>query len=699
MAKRTKATKTPEYDALVDCRAHWEEAKSELDTRITHKEQGFDEYDRLYRSYIERGKWPFNSRIFIPATFTSIFSKGTRLVTGKVKGRLVAGPNGDELKAQIGTELLSAQYDDHDFHFEEPLVSKWLRMDQNARKYGASFGLVSWRRETDDSGKVVFDGPTFEVLDNRKTYLQPGATSVTDSDYVIVEREVTVDQLERINDRAMARTGKDAYMNLEKVKQAGATHRSDHNQSVNSTLRSLDGKSGGTGKFKKVRMLTEYRRDKWISWFPDIGDDKDSPLGLLARVIDNPYRKAGITIPVIRLVYIPIDDDIYGVSEIEPGRSQQKAMNALTSGFIEAVSTELYPIIKGHPTNVDWKTIEFKPRAAWIMNNPQTDVARLEGGVTFTRNFVEAFRLLDSKFAQSMGDTAGEGSQLATMAGGDKTATEIKDLALQRGSRDNLNKVFLSSAITKMYSMWWALDQQLLPDKKVISVAGKDALRYFVEQGLDQWTLSDEGYEAIANYLMEYPTIEDPETGVSMQVDYQLAYEMLREAGELEQFARPMFPIMQQGQQLPKLRMSNDGKRGSLTVEKSDTAGEYRYSIDLNTLGTPSPNEEMQNLLGWLDRVEKLAPAMQQEGYTVKFKEILEALAEKGQIRNADQYFEQMTEQDQMAQQMQMQGGQPSMMPPTPENGIPQVNGVTPEQLMSQLPQANGQGPIQQPAG
>lgn len=211
-----KKQTTPTHDHLADCRTHWDEARAELASRISHKEQGFDEYDRLYRSYIERGKWPFNSRIFIPNSFTSLFGKGTRLVTGKVKARLVPGPDGSELKAQIGTALLSAQYDDHDYFFEEPLVSKFLRLDQNARKYGAGFGLVSWRRETDSEGKVVFDGPTFEVLDNRRVYLQPGATSITDSDYVIVEREVTVDQLERINDRAISRTGKEAYMNLDR---------------------------------------------------------------------------------------------------------------------------------------------------------------------------------------------------------------------------------------------------------------------------------------------------------------------------------------------------------------------------------------------------------------------------------------------------------------------------------------------------
>lgn len=672
-----KKVKQPSYqDYLQEVEAHYNEASAELNIRATHKTQGFDEYDNLYRSYISPDKWPFNSKIFIPLSFKSIYNKDTRLITGKVKGKLVAGNYGNELGAKIGTELLSSQYDDHDNFFEEPLVSKFFRYSQNTRKYGAGFGLVAWRKEVRD-GKIVFDGPTFEPLDNRKVYLQPGTVSISSSDYVIVERDATLEQLQTINDQSIAKIGKPAYENLDKLEGLQESEVKKEVPSRNTYIRGLSESKKGKGKFKPFRVLTEYRRDKWITWLPEYGGDaKDSSLGLVIRVVDNPYKHG--LIPVVRLVYIPIDDDIYGVSELEPGRSEQKATNALVSGFIESVSNELYPIIKGHPTNVDWKTIEFKPRAAWIMNNPQTDVVRLEGQVTFTRNFVEAYKLLVSSFAESMGDTAADASNMAALAT-DKTATEIKDLALQRGSRDSLNKVFLSAAITKIYQLWWEMDKQFMTDQKLIRIAGKDAIQYFTEEGLNGWTLSEDGYALITQIIDDSVQSGEP-------LSFADAYELLRASGTLDEFAVPLYPIKAGQDTLPKLQLNKDGKSGFLAVEKKDMSGQYKFAVDLNTLGVPNDNQQMQATATWYKMAKESEQNLASEGYRLKNKETLELLGDKMQVKNVDQLFESLQPQEEQLNPMAM-GNMPPQMPMGPQGpqapqAIPAQQPITPEQMM-----------------
>jgi hypothetical protein len=696
MAKMKKVEKKMLDSLLNEVNVHFNEAHGELNTRIMHPEQGFDEYDNLYRSYIDGKKWPFSSRVFIPLTFASIFGKGTRLITSKVKGKLHATQFGNELAARIGTEVLSAQYDDHDFYYEASMIQKWFRMDQNARKYGASFALVPWRKEVRD-GKTLFDGPTFEPLDNRKVYTQPGCNSITDADYVIIEREMTLYEMEHVNDVSFKNTGKPVFMNLDKLKQHKETRSGNFGMypSRNSTIRNLDQTSTGMGMFRRFRVLTEYRNDMWITFCPDVGnqDAKDGPLGTVLRVAENPYDHGQK--PIERLVYMPIDDDIYGVSEIEPARSEQKAINALVSGFIEAVSTELYPILKGHPTNVDWKTIEFKPRAAWLMQNPATDIMRLEGGTTFTRNFVEAYQLLLQSHAQSMDDTSGQGSQLAQLGPGDKTATEIKDLALQRGSRDNLNKIFLGAAMQKMYSMWWSMDQQFLTDKKVIQIAGKEAMEYFTNEGLHDFTLSAEGFETIEEWMNENPG-----------VDFATAYEALREAGTLEQYAQPLFPVGPQGSKVPKLQLNSDGKSGFLTAEAKDLTGQYRFEVDLNTIGQTNDQQEGQAVSAFMGNIKDFSQQLAEQGYKLKMKELLETAAEKAGIHNPDQFFEKiesnpMQQPGQQPGMPQMPGGdpnamqppnpmvqnlqgQPHMMPPLP----PQMQGgqVSPQDLMGGAP-------------
>jgi len=673
---KTKTNKkvTNNFDSyLKEVTAHWNEASAELSIRKTHKSQGMDEYDRLYRSVINSSKWPYNTKIFIPLTFQSLFGKGTRLVTGKVKGKLVPLRFNSELGARIGTELLMTQYDDHDHFFGESLVAKWLKMDQNARKYGAAFGLVPWRKEK-RGGKTVFDGPTFQVLDNRKTYLQPGAISLSNSDYVIVERMTSLHELKSVNQSSVKRTGKFAYHNLEELE--GIEEQDNRDQSVNTTIRGLSKTLSGIGEFKKFRILTEYRDDKWITWVPGIGSKKEK--NVILRVVENPYNH--MQKPIIRLVYIPIDDDIVGMSEIEPGRSEQKAINALTSGFIEAVSTQLYPIIKGHPTNVDWKTIEFKPRAAWIMNNPQTDLIMQEGRFAFVRSFVEAYKLLTASFSQSMGETASNTSQLAALST-EKTATEIKDLALQRGSRDNLNKLFLSAAITKMYNFWWDMDKQFLTNEKVVRVTGKEAIEYFTEEGLSGYQLSKEGYNLIDNVISEVS-----ESGE--EITFEEAYELLRESGTLDEFAIPMFPSLSNGQ-LPKLKMARDGKSGFLSVNRKDLNGQYRFIVDLDTIGIQDETKQAQSLLEFTKLAQEMSDKLQQEGYQLKSKELLEAIAEKIQIKGADRFFGKLTPQQLMPQAMPPQGMPPQGMPqqgiqnneqpPAPE-GIPQPNLTPPSQ-------------------
>jgi len=654
-------------DLLKEVVEHYNEGFATLQTRITHKDQGFNEYDNLFRSYIQKDKWPFNSRIFVPLSFQSVFSKGTRQLIGKIKGRLVATQYGNELASRIGTELLSAQYDDHDYFFEEPLVSKWFRMDQNARKYGASFGLVAWRREVDHNGKVVFDGPTFEPIDKSKIMFPDGVSSISDSEWVIIERTARIDELERINEISVAKNGQPAYLQsaIDKLKEMKNNQVSNQNPSTNTRIRNL------TDRRKGFRILTEYRKDVWITWCPDVGSEEDAP-GLILRVIENPYNHG--LIPIIRLVYIPIDDDIYGVSELEPVRSEQKATNALVSGFIESVSTELYPIIKGHPTNVDWKTIEFKPRAAWLMNNPSADVVRLEGAITFTRNFVEAYRLLKSSFAEGMGETTADVSNMAALTA-DKTATEVRDTASLRTARDNLNKLFLSAAITKMYSLWWSMDQQFLTDKKVIKVAGKEAIEYFVNEGLHDYTLNDEGFDFINSFMEENPGM-----------DFETAYETLRTDGKLEQFAVPIYPVKVGNEVLPKLQLEVDGKSGFLSVENKDLTGQYKFSVDLNTIGAPNTEKEAANLNQFAQQLAELQAKGLLGDYKVKFKELYETLGEKLQIHGVDNFFEKVVQQPQSPMPPQGQGMPPQgeMIPPEATQGAQPP--ITPQTLMGGMP-------------
>lgn len=672
MAKKEKKDIDSQEKLISEVQAHYDEAQAELDVRISHKTQGFDTYDKLFRSYIDPAKWPYHAKIFDPRTFGAIIKKTTRIIASKLKGRLVPRGVGQELGARIGTELLSFQWDEIDNRTDFPMLARLAQLDMNARKYGAAFALVTWRLEKNLKGETVFDGPWLEPLNNRDVLLQPGRTSIADSDYVIVRRYVSWEELKSINDTAITGPIYDevALAQLKELKGS----RGEHYTSINRYLKGLDTKPSGENR---IEVCTEYRKDKWITWCP-ISGDKGGKTALILREIDNPYEHGQI--PVVRLVYYPIDDDIYGISELEPIVSFQKALNALVSQVYDAINVDLYPILAINPQNVIMTSIEFAPRAKWLMNNPQTDVRRIESSVQSISKFREMATYIVSSMAEALGETSQEVSNLALFQS-DKTATEIKDLALLRGARDNFNRLMLGCFLGKVMQLWWSMDRQFVPPVKFIRLVGKDALKYFIEQGLHEWTISDEGYELIDTYMKENP-----------EVTFEEAYETLRRSGELEKYAVPLFPVKTKEGVVPKLQLEENGRVGFLAFEKDrDAAGDYDFIPDVESMSLPNDKDILQTRLMFFGLLKDNAQMLAQEGVKPKFKELLVKIGQSARIDDAEQYFEELpaTPKEEVPiprpKALGMPGGMPEGMNIPQEAEMPPEAATAP-QAMPQMP-------------
>src|SRR5690606_37143041 len=67
---------------------------------------------------------------------------------------------------------------------------------------------------------------------------------------------------------------------------------------------------------KRFEVCTTYYKDKWVTWVPKIGTKKGKKDALILREIENPYLHGEI--PITPLVYIPSQEDIYGMSELQP---------------------------------------------------------------------------------------------------------------------------------------------------------------------------------------------------------------------------------------------------------------------------------------------------------------------------------------------------------------------------------------------
>ncbi len=651
--------------------SHYTMSKSDLQQRIQRK-NGFDDSDKLFASYIDEKNWPYKSMMFDPRPYTVIIEKSARLIGSKPKGRLVPREGGDTLGAYINNELLSFQWDDNS-RLGESMISKWIMMDQNARKYGSSFAICKWRYETrieDGKKKAYFDGPDFKVCDPRNVLVNPSYTFV--NKWFQYREYTTLDELERTNDTAKADP---IYKNLdslkaslnEEIKLKGDKRASQYiNQ--NKSIRGLTDTMGEDIVFPPVEIVTEYRPDRWITFCPRHG--------VIIRDIPNPYKHGEI--PAVHLKYYPLPDDIYGVSEFEPVSKQIKGINCLFSQYIDNITVDLYPPLMVNPINVRMHTLEFTPEAKWLMNNPGVDVKRLETSTAATNNFQAAYSLMVGSLMNAVGEQSQQMSAVNPFEGkGKVTATEIKDTAFTRNVRDNMNQIFLSESLKKQILFWHSMNQQFMFQGKtekvrIVRIVGKDAINFFNRQGLGDIR----------------PTQQDAEQVATGQLD------------PASILPGPVFPVGMNGSEEPKFQPDQLGEGGNLLIEEGDLLGTYDYIPDIESMKAPSQEDIEAKMSGLLALL--VNPAITQglaaEGKRIKYQDLIVKMVESTNvIKDADAYFEDIPQAPQIPTIGGMQNGQNQTGPggvPTQGAGVPN-QGVGPNAGMvpSVAPVANGQGP------
>ncbi len=590
------------------------------DMGLEDLEPRFADWDtklELFYSHIDESKWPYSSQIFVPQVFTALFEKMARLNGGKPRGRLIPREGGDVLKAKMNNELLNFQWDDAVRVDREVMSAKWARMDLNARLYGASFALVKWRYEVDSDGNTLFDGPVMKVLSNKDCIYNPAYSTVKNwfqhRDYL------TIKELETVNDVCGE---KPRYKNLSLLRDAVRGNMSGGDNRDNNYIpkgRSLLGLGDYLGKdedpdFKIVEVVTEYRNDRTVVFAPKHG--------VILRDDVNPYSHNQI--PIICLKYIPVDDDIYGLSEVEPVEKVQKALNALTSQFIDTINMGLYRILQVNPTAVQMHTMEWGPGKKWLMNNPGKDVVPLEHSMASTNQFVNVYSVLTQMFKEAMGEMSAAFSTMKPF-GTDKTATEINSLEGTRDVRDGFNQVFLAEAIKEQMMFWLLMNKQFIfqdPEKThlALRVVGRDSMRDFQNLGL-------------ADMM--------PDTS---DVEVEGAMESILSGGMGEVPEVPVSPVNIGETTVPKFEMDETGEMGTLYLTPEDMVGAYDYIADVGPMQASGDIQEKKarmDAFGLITNPQVLG-LLQQEGKTVNITDLLVDVLDASGIKDAEKYFETM---------------------------------------------------------
>lgn len=644
---------TEEMKTFHEVHNHYTMAKNDLEQRIFRK-NGFDDADKMFASYIDEGSWPYSSTLFVPIPYTTIIEKSARLIGSKPKGRMVPREGGDALGAYINNELLSYQWDDNS-RLGESMISKWIMMDQGVRKYGSKFGLCKWRYECRivDGKKVIFyDGPDYQVINSRDCLPNPSYSSV--QKWFDHREYVTLYDLTKVNDAARTEP---VYKNLDILRLAlredgkgKGDSRESQVKSKNKQMRGLTDFLGQDELYKTIEMITEYRPDRWITFAPRHG--------VIIRDIKNPYKHQEI--PIVHLKYYPLEDDLYGVSELEPVAKQIRALNAHNSAYSDRLALKLRPPLHVNPVNVRMHTLSWDPEAKWLMNNPNQDVQIMNMNNGDDSSFAEINNILSGQLLNALGESSQGISQVnPSQDAGRVTATEIKDTAFTRNVRDNMNQIFLAEALKKQIMFWHSMNQQFMFEgraekAKIIRIVGKDAVEFFNRSGLPDIR----------------PTEED---ALQMAQGQQLA----------DVPAGPRFPVDlgdDQGE-VAKFQPDEYGEGGNLIIEPGDLAGNYDYIPDIETMQAPSNDQIEQKLQAILTSISNpvILQMLASEGKRPKISQLLvKAFEATNVIKDADQYFEDIPQPDPM-----MMGQDPSQVPP----GAP-GDGASPDsQVPPQMPQ------------
>lgn len=637
-----------EVQAFTEVSSHYQLSRQDLEQRI-YRKNGFNDADKMFASHIDENNWPYRSLMFDPRPYTVILEKSARLIGGKPKGRLVPREGGDTLGAYINNELLDYQWEDNS-RLGQSMISKWIMMDQNVRKYGSAFAIVDWhyekRKNKDGKMEVFYDGPDMKVLNNRLVFANPSYEYL--NKWFQYGEFLTIKDMESVNDAG--RTDPQ-YKNLDILKDAvddsAKTNGDTPNvQSKNKQMKGLQDYMGRDEYNKPLLIITERRPDRWIS--------VAVKHGVVVRDIPNPYKDGELH--VVHLKYYPLPDDLYGVNELEPVAKQIRALNAHLSAYSDWEALALRPPTHINPLNVRMHTLDWSPEAKWLMTNPNVDAQVMKMGTDMSSNFQVIYQTLVGSLMNAWGEGSQQMSSInPTQDNGRVTAAEIKDTSFTRNVRDNMNKVFLSEALKQQIMLWHSMNQQFMfsakTDKlKIIRIVGRDAQEFFTRQGLSDIGPTHEDAMGIAQgQTAPESVVPGPRFAVNV--------------GEDEQ-GMPL--------EVPKYMPDDAGGGGNLIIEPGDLTGNYDYIPDIESMGAPSTQDLEQKLMTLLTTMTNpaIVQGLMQEGIRPKYKDLLvKAMEATNVVKDADAYFEDISNQMGGAQN----GGQGQIIP---GGGVTTAGGV-----------------------
>lgn len=655
--KSKKNPETERDDVLTQVRSHYDKWSDDVEKRLT-RTNGWNDITDAYYGKLP-SDWPFVTRIVDPRIKTALLEKNARLTNSKLKGRFIPREGGDVLGAKLNSAVIDFQWDMA--CGGGSMQSKISVADMDTRLYGIKFGLAKWRCVYGEDGKIEYEGNDYENLDIRDCGMDWSTHHVKDAKWF---QHRTWEKLEDL-DSQVGPDGKPVYKNLDKIKgdiYAKGVQLNSEKRSIDYTrrvleIRGLEDRASQDLAYPIVEIVTEYRKDRWITFAPSHG--------VVLRDIPNPYEHGKL--PIVQLRYYDIQDDPYGESEVEPVLPLWWGIQATVCSYMDEVMLKMRPPLKIVENLARIETIVYGPEAQWMVSDINA-IQEMQSNGDSLRYFQTTYSALVSAFNNAMGGLS-QGTSVSSPFESDKTATEIKASVRQQNVRDQKNQSSLVEFIKDIIELWQANNRQFLfsDEKKqqyVLKIVGRDMFEEFKRMGLADMELTPQASQMIADIVAQQPEITD---------------DQLRQL--VESGSTPKYPVYENPNEKdptkikygPKMVISDQGSIADIYITPEDLEGKYDYVPDVQAMSS-SASDDLKNARQQAFQIMTSPVVLQlleKDGFAPDVKEILTGTLEDLNLKDAEKYFKQIGTN---ATNTGPVPGTPEVMPNAGIPGVPQAD-------------------------
>lgn len=319
-------------------------------------------------------------------------------------------------------------------------LTKLRQWDFYSQVYGIMFMLYDWKVR--DDGYI---GPDCRLIPIRDVTPQRGQTNFYDCAYIYVDTYHLVTDLEKEMEREDTKWDKTKLKAIIKMAKAGDIDKDYVNlSSIERARTKAIGVGSRKGDGAVIRLVTKYwkgAKGHWQTFAPDYGNE-------ILRDIENPHGTGRI--PLVPKMSFPLVDSMYGLGDFERGESLQKAGDALTNLYFDAVKMSIFRPMIVNPNGVVPHTLKYQAGARWLETIPNS-IRAFETSPQGMNTFQSTIGFIKGALNSQSGttDTMISAETSSDPAFG-KTPAALAKQQARENSRDNWDRFFMEQALEEL---------------------------------------------------------------------------------------------------------------------------------------------------------------------------------------------------------------------------------------------------------